>query len=162
MPYKNEKYSSTLQPVLISKVCSWHFSKILKNKLLMKIFLYLCCNACMVAARNPQHFAALHSSPNGFEHFKHYISKMKFFSACFWSHLIWHNMAVMAVMTFVSHYHRTRASSMATVRAWPRCSVPVTLGGGIHMEKVCSTAWGKASCTTTWHYEVWTFKMDNK
>lgn len=71
----------------------------------------------------------------------------------------WYNMAV---MTFVSHYHRTRASSMATVRAWPRCSVPVTLGGGIHMEKVWSTAWGKASCTTTWHHEVWTFKTDDK
>lgn len=39
-------------------------------------------------------------------------------------------------MAIVSNYHRTRESSMATVRAWPRCSVPVTLGGGIHMEKV--------------------------
>lgn len=82
-------YSSTLWQVLISKVCSRHVSKVMKNKLLTETFPYLCCNACMVAARDPQHFAALHSSPNGFKHFKHYISKRKFFFACFWSHIIW-------------------------------------------------------------------------
>lgn len=42
-------------------------------------------------------------------------------------------------------HHRTRASSTATVRAWPTCSVPVTLGGGKQREKVCSTAWTRLS-----------------
>ena len=37
------------------------------------------------------------------------------------------------------------ASSMATVRAWPRWSEPVTLGGGIHKVKVRSCACGSLS-----------------
>lgn len=45
----------------------------------------------------------------------------------------------------VDSYHRTSASSTATVRAWPRCRVPVTFGGGIHREKVRSPAWGSRS-----------------
>lgn len=44
-----------------------------------------------------------------------------------------------------ARYHRTRASSTATVRAWPTCRVPVTLGGGIQREKVWSTAWANLS-----------------
>ena len=54
----------------------------------------------------------------------------------------------------VSSYHRTRASSTATVRAWPRCRLPVTLGGGIHREKVWSTAWGNLSWGTS-QYHKW-------
>ena len=37
------------------------------------------------------------------------------------------------------------ASSMATVRAWPRWREPVTLGGGTHMVKVRFCAWGTLS-----------------
>lgn len=52
----------------------------------------------------------------------------------------------------VGHYHRTRASSTATVRAWPRCREPVTLGGGMHKEKIWSVRWGRWSFTQiqTW------------
>lgn len=39
-------------------------------------------------------------------------------------------------------HQRTRASCMATVSACPMCREPVTLGGGMHMEKASPVAWG--------------------
>lgn len=138
--------------VHVSKVWLQSFkNKSRKINYFAKIFPYLCCNACMVTTRDPQYFVALHSSP---KKNWHYISEMAFFSAC-----LYHNIYNTELMTFLRNYHRTRASSMATVRAWPRCRVPVTFGGGIHIENVWSTAWDEVSCST-WHNEVWKLKKD--
>lgn len=39
-------------------------------------------------------------------------------------------------------HHRTKASSIATVKACPRCRDPVTFGGGMERENVAGFWWG--------------------
>lgn len=93
---------------------------------------YLCCNTCMVTSRDPKYFVALHPFPGELQ-----IEML-------WLRL---GLGILHAAYIVVEYHRTSASSTATVRAWPRCREPVTFGGGMHRENVWSTLWVKLSWT---------------
>lgn len=58
-------------------------------------------------------------------------------------------------------YHRVRVSWIALVRAWPRWSDPVTLGGGIHIMKMPRGFWSLILflCKRKWVRQTWCFRL---